>query len=98
MPDHVRHGTPNAYNYYRCRCPECVEWRSNYDADRQKKRDEEHLQSLDAAREYIREKGLRFYGPGPFRRNPYPLARLLATYLNDDLALYIRDYRRRNST
>lgn len=98
LPPSVPHGTPNAYNHYECRCGPCTAWRKTYDADRIRRRTLERHSRRDACREYVREKGLRFYGPGPFRRNPIHLAQLIAGYLNDDLAQYVRDYRRRNET
>lgn len=97
LPSHITHGTPSAYNYYRCRCPVCQQWRRDYDNARARTRAERQLIEYDAARAYLWSKGLRFYGPGPFRRNPRTLAHLLANYLNDDYHLYVQDYIRRNT-
>ena len=98
LPYGVLHGTPNAYNHYQCRCEPCSAWRTAYDVERGRNRTLERHVRRDACREYVRGKGLRFYGPGPFRRNPETLARIIASYLGDDLDLYVKDYRRRNET
>jgi hypothetical protein len=31
LPGRVQHGSPRAYNGYKCRCIDCQEWRRSYD-------------------------------------------------------------------
>ena len=97
LPEGISHGGPTAYNRHRCRCEFCKAWRKGYDNARAKSRGIRQLKEDDAVREYIRSKGIRFYGPCPFRRSPRVLATMIADYLNDDLHLYIRDHMRRNA-
>lgn len=33
LPGNVGHGGATAYNNYRCRCGDCLEWRRSYDRD-----------------------------------------------------------------
>jgi len=40
LPPHLEHGGSTAYHApYRCRCAACLEWRRNYDADRNRGRE-----------------------------------------------------------
>lgn len=96
LPDGVEHGTANAYGHYHCGCDRCFGWRQRYDRGRADMAVRTRYLRQDAAREYLRGRGLALIGPGPFRRSPYRLALLVARWLNDDLETYVRDYTRRN--
>lgn len=89
LPDGVEHCGPTAYNRYKCRCRYCVLWRRMYDRVKETKRQARRVQLRDGARDYLAYRGVQVFGPGPFRRNPLPLARILAAYLGDDLDMWL---------
>ena len=92
LPPHIGHGTATAHGHYRCRCEDCRRWRREYDRPRRRNQVEWQRNRREACRQYVWSKGLRFYGSGPFYRNPVRLAVLLAEYLNDDLTAYVNEY------
>ena len=97
LPPSVKHGTANAYGHYKCRCDPCRKWRRDYDRPRTRDQVVWQRTRRAACRSYVWSKGLRFYGSGPFSRNPIRLAVVLSQYLGDDLTAYINDYARREA-
>lgn len=96
LPPTVRHGTANAYGHYGCGCDKCHNWRVGYDTDRTATQAWLKLVRKDGAKEYLRARGITLVGPGPFRRDPLQLARLVARWQNDDIETWLNDYVRRN--
>lgn len=84
LPEGVWHCTPNAYNHYKCRCFYCSTWSKLYQQARQQRRQQLIIERRQFARDYLARRGIQVYGSGPFRRNPTPLARIVAKYLGDD--------------
>lgn len=88
LPDGVDHCGPRAYNAYGCRCRYCLTWRRLYDQAARYRTQAKRVARRDGARDYLAHRGIQTFGPGPFRKNPLPLARVIADYLGDDLELW----------
>lgn len=58
LPDHVQHGSLNAYGHYKCRCWECRAGRASYDRDNYERRVKDPAKRLAKA-EYDRNRRKR---------------------------------------
>lgn len=58
LPDHVNHGSLNAYGHYKCRCGDCRAGRASYDRDIQERRMRDPAKRLAKA-EYDRNRRKR---------------------------------------
>lgn len=85
LPEGLHHGGATAYGRYKCRCRYCVKWRRLYDQMLHFRRAAEVKVQKRGAKDYLAHRGIQVHGPGPFYKNPYPLAKLVAKYFNDDL-------------
>lgn len=88
LPDHLHHCGSTAYDKYGCRCRYCVIWRRMYDQMARYRSSAAIKRRKTGARDYLAHRGIQVYGPGPFRKNPLPLARLVANHFGDDLSLW----------
>lgn len=89
LPDGVDHGGHTAYGHG-CRCGYCVRFRRLYDQMTRYRTAVRTSRRKRGARDYLAHRGIQVYGPGPFLKNPLPLARLVADYFGDDLAIWER--------
>lgn len=85
LPEGVHHCGPTAYNKYKCRCRYCATWSRLYQRAREARRTETNRRRRRMARDYLAYRGIQVWGSGPFRKQPLPLARIVARYLGDDL-------------
>jgi hypothetical protein len=89
LPAGIHHCTPTAYNRYRCRCRYCTTW-SRLDSKARYVQTQAHrVKQRDGARDYLANRGVQVFGPGPFRKNPIRLAELVAGYFGDDIRLWV---------
>jgi hypothetical protein len=89
LPEGVHHCGPTAYNKYKCRCRYCATWSRLYQQARQARRTEQERRRRRLTRDYLAYRGIQVYGSGPFRKNPLPLARVVAAFLGDDLDAWV---------
>lgn len=89
LPGGVDHCGPTAYGKYGCRCRYCVTWSRLYQRAREARRTEQTRQKRRGCRDYLAYRGIQVWGSGPFRKNPLPLARVVARYLGDDLDMWL---------
>ena len=89
LPEGVFHCGPTAYNKYGCRCRYCATWSRLYQRAREARRTETTRRKRRAVRDYLAYRGVQVWGSGPFRKNPLPLAQMVARYLGDDLETWL---------
>ena len=87
LPDGVDHGGSRAYTLG-CRCRYCVKFRRLYDQMARYRTSARNHTRKTGARHYLAHRGVQVWGPGPWFKNPLPLARLVAEYLGDDIELW----------
>jgi hypothetical protein len=85
LPEGVHHGGSTGYVGHSCRCRHCVTWSRMYAQIRYYKAHNERLKRRREAQDYLMLRGVYLAGPGPFKRVPTKLARLVADFLGDDL-------------
>lgn len=88
LPEGVHHGGSTAYGRHKCRCRHCVKYRRLYDQMTRYRHAAAVKATKVGARDYLAHRGIQVYGPGPFRKNPRALAKLVAAYFGDDLELW----------
>lgn len=89
LPEGVHHCGPTAYNKYGCRCRYCVTWSRLYQRAQEARRTDQSRRRRQEARDYLAHRGIQVWGSGPFRKNPLPVARMVADYLGDDLEAWM---------
>lgn len=89
LPDGVDHCGPTAYNRYGCRCRYCTMWSRLDSRARYVQTQAQRVRQRDGARDYLANRGIQVFGPGPFRKNPLRLAQIVANYFGDDIRLWI---------
>jgi hypothetical protein len=89
LPEGVEHCGPTAYNKYGCRCRYCTTWSRLYQQAKAARQYNSLVKRRDGARDYLANRGIQVFGPGPFRKNPLRLAQIVAEYFGDDIRLWV---------